>query len=211
MITLQSYLEQNDVDLIDTCYTEMLDEGLISESDATLYRAKPAKMIWAYWRYTLMNCCGSDATVARWKQRFKDTAYLLSEKYPILFNAYEEIKGNGTLSEMYSVSKTTTHSEGTSSNSNAGTGTATTENIPAYANASDDSWINSRNKTENSGSNSGSTKDDGTIETQSALNLIPAEMVEKIRDSLFNPYIEYASEFGRLFINFYADECGCDC
>lgn len=211
MITLQYYKEQNDIDLIDTCYSEMLAEGLISDSDATLYRAKPTKMIWAYWRYTLMNTCGSDDSVARWKQRFKDTAYLLSEKYNILFNAYEELKGNGKLSEMYSTTLTTTHNEGTTHVGTSGEDTATIENVPQYGDASTDNWINNRNKNKSEGTTDGKTGDDGTIESQSALNLIPAEMAQKMRDSLFNPYMEYAAEFSKLFINFYADECGCGC
>lgn len=209
--TLQYYKDNNDIDLIDECYSEMVSEGIMSEDDATLYKGKPARSLWAYWRYTMLNCRDCEDSIARWKQRFKDRAYLLSEKYGVLFNAYEEIKGNGKLSEMYSTSTTTTHSDGTIHSGTNNDSEMTTENIPQYADASKGTWINNRQNTGAETVTDGTSSDDGTVEQKSALNMIPAEMIDKMRHNLFNPYFEYAEDFRTLFINFWADECPCGC
>lgn len=209
VLSLQDYLEANQIDLIDSAYDVMQTSYGVDADTVALFKDKPSKAIWASYRYQLLNCCGCGVYVDRWKHRFSDRAYNLMEKYTLLFKAYEAMKTAGSMTAIESVSKVTTANEGTAHSETATDSTATTENIPQYADAQSGEWLNGRNKDKGTVGTDGKTSDSGTIETASALGMLPAELAEKMKNALFNPYTEYAREFEDLFIPFYASGCGC--
>ena len=207
LLSLQDYKDANDVDLIDSAYTTLeANYGVDSETLAT-FRDKPAKAIWATYRFQLLNCCGCDTYIDRWKYRFADIAYNMLEKYKILFAAYEELKsGLGSIDSTGTIvthSDASTHTDGDNSN------TATSENIPQYADASQGEWLNGRSKNTGTVSADGTSTNNIEVTTKSALGMLPAELADKMKDALFNPYEEYAREFASLFVPYFASGCEC--
>ena len=209
LMSLQDYKEANEIDLIDSAFNTLeATYGVDADTIAT-FKDKPSKAIWAMYRYQLLNCCGCGVYIDRWKYRFADRAYNLMERYDLLFKAYEKLKTDGVLGNTSSVTKVTSTNEGTSSATMKDNSVATNENIPQYAKAEDGTWINNRAKNDSENESSGTTANNGTIETDSALGLLPAELADKMRKALFNPYTEYAREFEDLFVPFYASGCRC--
>lgn len=211
MISIESYKDDNGVDLIQTAYDAMLADGYITQTQYDTYMAKPYRTIWAMYRYRFMNCCPCDTYIDRWKQRFMDIAYTLTEKYDLLFTAYESIKADGSIVGLTSKTKVVGNDTGHVGSSGSNDDTSTVENIPQYADAASGEWLSVRNKANGTNASTIDTNTDSTITTESALGLLPAELAEKMRNALFNPYAEYAKEFDSLFVPFYIDECGCGC
>ena len=209
VLSLQDYLEANQIDLIDSAYDVMQTSYGVDTDTIATFKDKPSKAIWATYRYQLLNCCGCGTYVDRWKYRFADRAYNLMEKYALLFKAYEALKTAGSMTAIESTSKVVTKNEGTAHSETETDNTVTTENIPQYADAQSGEWLNGRNKDKGTVGTDGKTSDSGTIETASALGMLPAELAEKMKNALFNPYVEYAREFEDLFVAFYASGCGC--
>ncbi len=208
LFSLQDYLEANEIDLIDGAYDVMQASFSVDADTIAMYKDKPAKAVWATYRYQLMNCCGCGAYIDRWKYRFSDRAYNLMEKYTMLFKAYEELKSAGELTKTGSVTVMTSENEGTSSSKTGTDGTVTGERIPQYADASQGQWLNDRTRTEAEASTEGKDANKGTVKTESALGMLPSELADKMRNALFNPYVEYAREFEDMFVPFYASRCG---
>lgn len=208
LFSLQDYKEANEIDLVARAFALLETSYDVDAATIATYQDKPAKAVWATYRYQLLNCAGCGTYVDRWKQRFADRAYNLMEKYTILFKAYEELKSAGELTKTGSASKMTTQNNGTTQASSENTDTVTSENIPQYADASQGQWLNARNINKGSATANGSSADTGTVETVSALGMLPAELADKMRNALFNPYVEYAREFEDMFVPFYASRCG---
>lgn len=236
--TLQGYLDDNKVDLIDTAI-----------SSDYVYKAKVSAQIWAMYRYAIINGCD----IARWTQRATDKATNLHNRYSTLFAAYDALQDAGDLTALDSTeTETETRDLATTSGSTettAATGstsdtrttatdtdvtssnTATGEDLPATSGSSASSWLNSRDISNGSQTQdttvtetgSGSTKDDttrtasgtgtdkGTITRarNSQSGMIPAELYRRMKDALYDPYYEYAREWYDLFVPLYADICGC--
>ena len=212
MISLQSIKENEETDLIADVFTAMHDDGYMDDAQYALYSDKPAKAIWATYRYRFLNCCCSETYINRWKQKFADTAYNLIERYDLIFKAYEAFKTDGDITGLTSKSLIASTEERTSHVSDDSNDTVTGENIPAYADAQDGEWLNDRTKSDRNATRDGTDKASSSVTTDSALGLLPAELADRMRKSLFNPYTEYANEFEQMFMPFYADECcGCGC
>lgn len=204
MITLDSYLEDNSIDLVDSILTD-------PDGNAYSYSEKAGKAIWAMYRYALMNCMPAEKYINRWIQRGRDIAYNLDERYSQLFTAYESLKtaGKPVSIDITDTGTTTTETEGSSTGTSENTDTS--EAIPQYADASQGTWLTGRGKS--SGSNSGTSTGKATVtENRSSTGgSLPVELMQRMRNGLFNPYLEYAGEFENLFVPFYIDESGCDC
>lgn len=212
MISLQSIKENEETDLIADVFTAMHDDGYMDDAQYALYSDKPAKAIWATYRYRFLNCCCSETYINRWKQKFADTAYNLMERYDLIFKAYEALKTDGDITGLTSKSLIASTEESSGHSTDNDDYTNTTENIPAYADAQDGEWISARTKNKGTEAKDYGNKVTGTTTTDSALGLLPAELADRMRKSLFNPYTEYANEFEQMFMPFYADECcGCGC
>lgn len=201
------------------------DEGrdLIDEAipDTCAYKTKVSPMLWAMFRYAILNTCDPD----RWVQRATDRYTLLDNRYSVIIEAYEALKETGDLSLLESTSEEleTRNLTGSSSRETSATGTSsmdstdTSENLPQYANASSGTFLSDRGTSESSGTNSSSgtesvtTTDGGTVKRVHVdrMGSIPAEMLDRMRSSLYDPYYEYAQEFADLFVRMWADECGC--
>ncbi len=210
MISLQSVKDNDGTDLINEVFTAMYVDGYLDDAQYAVYKDKPAKAIWATYRYRFMNTCCSEKYVNRWKQRFADTAYNLLERYDLIFKAYEALKTEGNMTGLTSKSliQTTEVSSGQSTDHDDYTNS--TENIPAYADAQDGQWLSERTRNDGTETKNYGNNVTGTTTTDSALGLLPAELADRMRKSLFNPYTEYAQEFEQLFMPFYADECCCE-
>lgn len=200
MYSLQSYKDENDTDLVESFL-----------SDYTDYYDKCSKQIWALYRYAVLNACNSDTGIERWVQRAKDIAYTLDERYSQLFTAYESLKtaGDVTSITLKDSSVVTTTSKTDDVRSDSGTSEQTSEDIPQNAASTDLDWLTSRDKGTTGNESKGSAQTDGTVTTErnSTNGLIPLELFQRMKDGLFNPYLEYAREYDRLFMPFYADEC----
>lgn len=209
LLSLQDYKDANDIDLVNQGFASLETLYSVDADTVATFQDKPAKAIWATYRFQLLNCCGCGTYIDRWKYRFADMAYNLLEKYKILFAAYEQLKNNNTLGVTDSVTTVVTTSSGTTHSESDGNGTTTNERIPQYADASGGQWLNDRVKNDSANSADGTNEASGTIVTTSPLGLLPAELADKMKNALFNPYQEYAREFADLFIPFYASECAC--
>lgn len=209
LLSLQDYKDANDIDLVDQGFASLETLYSVDKDTIATFQDKPAKAIWATYRFQLLNCCGCDTYIDRWKYRFTDKAYNLLEKYKILFTAYEQLKNNNSLGVTDSVNTVVTTNSGTTHSESVNNGQTTNERIPQYADASSGQWLNDRVKSDGTNSADGTTHGDGTIVTTSALGMLPAELADKMKNALFNPYQEYAREFADLFIPFFASECDC--
>lgn len=197
--TLQSYKDETGTDLIDTVL------------DGYSYKDKCAKSIWAEYRYDVINCCGTESAVSRWIQRCKDIAYQLDERYSQLFSAYEQLKTDNKVTDITITDKSTTTTESETSQSDTSTTktTSTGESIPPYSDASKGTWLDNRDTTDGTGTNEGkgTAKGTSTTERDSTYGMIPLELFKRMKDGLFNPYYEYAREYSKMFVQFWADEC----
>lgn len=218
MITIQEYLDDNSVDIIADVLTD-------ADGNAYSYATKAGRAIWAMYRYAPMNTCDSDDGIKRWIQRGKDMAYNLDERYAQLFTAYENFKATGDLTSIESKQKQVTATGGTVANTGSVTNTnkddkvitTTAEAIPQYQKASDGTWLTGRNVSTPNGTVVDTRVDDTAVTTNMTATtditgisgVIPSELIERMRNGLFNPYLEYAREYRSLFIPFWFDECGC--
>lgn len=203
MTTLQDYLDDNSVDLVDSILTD-------PDGNAYSYSDKAGKAIWAMYRYAMMNCKPTEKYITRWIQRGRDMVYNLDERYSQLFKAYEALKdaGRATSLDMTDTSKVVTDSLNTTENE--GDVTVTGETIPQYADASADSWLNSRAITDD---DTKQTAKGQVVNTATATTMggnLPIELMNRMRNGLFNPYYSYAEELSELWVPFYVDE-GCWC
>lgn len=200
------------------------DEGrdLIDEAipGACSYKAQVSTMIWAMYRYAILNSCDPD----RWVQRATDRWTLLDNRFSVIIEAYEELRRSGDLGLLESTSEETETRDltGTSARETSASGTSsadsvdTSENLPQYANAGSGTFLSDRGTSESSGSSTSTgsenvtTTDGGTVKRvhKDRMGAIPAEMLDRMRTSLYDPYYEYAKEFSDLFVRLWADECG---
>lgn len=202
MISLDSYLEDNSVDLVDSILTD-------PDGNAYSYSNKAGKAIWATYRYAMLNCKPTEKYITRWIQRGRDIAYNMDERYSQLFTAYEALKTAGTPTSIDITDKATTTVESESSNTGSNSNTDTSEAIPQYANASEDSWLTGRGISNGSNTGSSTGKATTTENRSSTGGNLPIELIQRMKAGLFNPYLEYAGEFRDLFVPFFIDECGC--
>lgn len=207
LLSLQDYKDANDIDLVNQGFASLETTYSVDADTVALFQDKPAKAIWATYRFQIMNCCGCETYIDRWKYRFADRAYNLLEKYKLLFAAYEELKGG--LGSIDSTGTMTTHGDASTHTNGSSDTVMTNENIPQYANALGDKWLNNRANTDNDVTADGTSTNNVEVTTKSALGMLPAELAGKMKNALFNPYLEYAREFSDLFVPFYAS--GCDC
>lgn len=81
----------------------------------------------------------------------------------------------------------------------------------------ENSWLTGRTKTTPEGTivdkrddNTTATTDVATTtEIDGTAGVLPSELIQRMKDGMFNPYLEYADEFRSLFVPFWIDECGC--
>lgn len=207
--TLDSVLQNDNIDLI--------DEAI---ADTYSYKDKVSKNIWAMYRYYLINAYDLE----RWKQRVTDRVTLLHNRYSVLFSAYDDLVTDGTITALDSVDTDTetrdlaeTSTRTTSIDSQQTThDVGTSEALPATSGSSASSWLTNRDISDgtvtgsNDGTDNGSTTDKGTVKHERVTRggMIPAELYERMKNSLYDPYYEYAREFDYLFVPYYADECG---
>lgn len=218
MISLQSYLDDNSVDLVQSFLED-------PDGNAYSYATKAGRAIWANYRYAIMNTCGDSDGIGRWIQRAKDIAYNMDERYSQLFTAYENFKATGDITSIAIKQKQTIVTDGTlkntgnvtNVNTNEQVVTGTTEAIPQYQNASEGEWLTERTKSTPEGNITDKRTDDTTAKTDSTVTtdiegtagVLPSELIQRMKDGMFNPYLEYAGEFRSLFVPFWIDECGC--
>lgn len=202
MTTLADYLEDESVDLVDSILTD-------PDGNAYSYSTKAGRAIWATYRYAMLNTCASESGIERWIQRGRDIAYNLDERYSQLFAAYESFKTAGTLTSIDITETTTTTSSTEQSGTDSSSTTATSEDLPQYASASSGTWLTGRNASDGSGTTTGKSDTTATMSHASTGGALAGELIERMRDGLFNPYLEYAGEFRDLFVPFWSDECGC--
>lgn len=216
--SLQSYLDDNSTDLIADVLTD-------ADGNAYSYATKAGRAIWATYRYAIMNTCGDDDGIKRWIQRGQDIAYNMDERYSQLFAAYEQFKSTGVLTDINIGQKQTAVTDGTVKNTGTVTNvsdddrkiTGTTEAIPQYSDASNGTWLTGRTGTATDGDLTDTRTDDTTAKTDATVTttiegtggVLSNELIRRMKDGLFNPYLEYAREFATLFVPFWVDECGC--
>lgn len=203
MTTLQDYLDDNSVDLVDSILTD-------PEGNAYSYSEKAGKAIWATYRYAMMNCRSSEKSITRWIQRGRDMVYNLDERYAQLFTAYEALKTAGKPTSIDMTDSGTTTTDATGDSAGTDKRTDTNEVIPQYADASQDSWLNSRAVSD--GSSSGTTHEESTTTYSNTVTggNLPIELMNRMKDGLFNPYLDFARALSDLWVPFFVDE-GCDC
>lgn len=207
LYSLQSYNDDEGTDLIDSAI-----------DDTYSYKSKVSAMIWAQYRYSLINSCDID----RWLQRAKDRVTQLHNRYSVLFTAYDSLTADDSLSSIdSSSSETETRNLAGSDNrtidsatTNDTANTRTIEDMPATSGSASSTWLSQRIK--DSGSDDGTVKgtdnhattDTGTITRSrvSHADMIPAELLNRMRANLYDPYYEYAREWYDLFVPFYTDE-----
>lgn len=131
MTTLDEYLENNSVDLVDSILTD-------PDGNAYSYSEKAGKAIWATYRYAMMNCRSAEKSVTRWIQRGRDIAYNLDERYAQLFTAYETLKTEGKPTSIDMTDTGTSKSSASGTTAGTTKDTFTTEAIPQYTDASSD-------------------------------------------------------------------------
>lgn len=198
---------------------DLVDEGIAATYS---YKSDAAAMIWARYRYAVLNTTDLD----RWVQRFKDRVTQLDRRYSLIFSAYSAMQTAGDLTDIDSIdTETENHTNNgtanrttTDSDSSTVDTTQTGETLPATSGSSASSWLDQRNISNSTGSqtrngtDNTTTTDTGEItRTHNYHNgMIPAELLDKLRNNLFDPYYEYAGEFRDLFIQMYDNEaCGC--
>lgn len=208
LYSLQSVLEDDSKDLIDNAIPSVYN-----------YKNKVKEQIWAMYRYNLINGCDLD----RWVQRVTDRTTNLHNRYSLLFSVYDELVANGTLTTLESTEFETETRDLSTTNTQTGTAdsqttthdVSTTEDLPVTSGSSASNWLTDRDisdgtaTVESDTTINGAGTDKGTItrERISRSGLIPAELYDKMRKSLYDPYYEYATEFYDLFIPYYATEC----
>lgn len=206
---------------LETVQTE-LGRDLVDEAipDTFAYKEKVSNMIWAMYRFAVLNSCDLD----RWVRRASDKSTLLDNRFTVIMEAYEELRATGQLNSLSSESSETetrdltgTVSRSTSrEDTSTQNDTATTENLPEYLNADSGVFLTSRDKNTSTGTlgsngtERGSTTDSGTVKRVHVdrLGLIPSEMLERMKNALYDPYYEYAKQWDDLFVRLWADE-GC--
>ena len=174
--------------------------------DANPYKDTLSSMLWARYRYSMINSVCLD----RWLQRVKDTALLIDQRYQMLIAEFEAQKEamasiqRAGYSEAYH-DKTVDSSEGSD--------VVTTENedMPQSADASGTKWLSGRNTSTSTPGVTVIHEADGarTVTEADALN---AEQYRKVLDNLRDPYVAYTDEFAQLFVNYFdMYGCGCSC
>lgn len=208
LYSLQSVKEDDNRDLVNE-----------SIADTYSYKANVSSQIWAMYRYSMINGCNLD----RWVQRFADRVTNLHNRYSVLFDAYDELLTDGLLTTLESSDSETetrnltgTNEETETNDSNTTiNNVSTSEDLPATSGSSASSWLNARDITDathtvdSDSTIKGTTTDKGTVtrERKSRNGMIPVELYDRMRKSLYDPYYEYAQEFYDLFIPYYATEC----
>ena len=206
--------------------------------DANPYKDTLSSMLWARYRYSMINSVCLD----RWLQRVKDTALLIDQRYQLLIAEFEtqkeklaSIKRDG-YSETYhdkSVSTPSGSDTTVTDHDNETTGTTSDsavteqEDLPQSADSSGTKWLSGRTTGTNEGNTSGTDKGKTTVtdtpgvtvtsetdgtRTVTEADALNAEQYEKVLRSLKDPYVAYTQEFEGLFVNYfdmYGGCCGC--
>lgn len=170
------------------------------------YKATLEDMLWARYRYSMINSVCLD----RWLQRLKDQALLIDQKYRLLIAEFETRKDS-----MASVMRTgyseTYHDETVDSSEGSDTVVTKREDIPQTSGASSEEWLSARDTSTSTPGVTAKHESDGT-RTVSEADALNAEQYEKVLESLRDPYVAYAEEFAGLFVNYFdLGGCGCTC
>lgn len=210
---------------------DLIDEAI---SDDYSYKSKVTSILWAQYRYAILN----NTDVDRWVQFATDRATLLNNRYSLLFAAYEAFKTSGDLTSIQMKDSRADSRTITDTGTGTSSGTVTTtdstdtdstdvvtnEDIPATSGSSASNWLTSRTRdtfdgtvsengtqTSSSSDNSSNNRtDDGTTTLTYMDGAIPPELIDRMKRNLFDPYLEYAREFNDLFVPFYTNDiCGC--
>ena len=174
--------------------------------DANPYKDTLSSMLWARYRYSMINSVCLD----RWLQRVKDTALLIDQRYQMLIAEFETQKEK-MASIMRTGSSETYHDVHTSVPTGSDKVVTENEDLPQSADAEDSKWLSDRNTSTSTPGVTVTDTTDGTrtIEQGDALN---AEQYRKVLDNLKDPYVAYTQEFEGLFVNYfdmYGGCCGC--
>ncbi len=174
--------------------------------DANPYKATLEDMLWARYRYSMINSVCLD----RWLQRLKDQALLIDQKYQLLIAEFEAQKEK-IASIMRTGSSETYHDVHTSVPSGSDKVVTEVEDLPQSADADSSKWLSDRNTSTSTPGVTVTDTTDGarTIEQGDALN---AEQYRKVLESLRDPYVAYTAEFEGLFVDYFdLNACGCGC
>ena len=174
--------------------------------DANPYKDTLSSMLWARYRYSMINSVCLD----RWLQRVKDTALLIDQRYQMLIAEFEQQKEKMASIQRAGYSETY-HDE--TKDSSTGSDKVVTENedIPQSENAEDSRWLSGRNTSTSTPGVTVTHEADGT-RTVTEADALNAEQFKKVLDNLKDPYVAYTDEFEGLFVNYfdmYGGCCGC--
>ncbi len=171
--------------------------------DTNPYKDTLSSMLWARYRYSMINSVCLD----RWLQRVKDTALLIDQRYQMLITEFEAQKEK-MASIMRTGSSETYHDVHTSVPTGSDKVVTEVEDMPQSANADDSKWLSDRNTSTSTPGVTVTDTTDGTrtIEQGDALN---AEQYDKVLRSLKDPYVAYTAEFEGLFVNYFDMYGGC--
>ena len=174
--------------------------------DANPYKDTLSSMLWARYRYSMINSVCLD----RWLQRVKDTALLIDQRYQMFIAEFEQQKEK-MASIMRTGSSETYHDVHTSVPTGSDKVVTENEDLPQSESAEDSKWLSDRNTSTSTPGVTVTDTTDGTreIEQGDALN---AEQFRKVLDNLRDPYVAYTDEFAGLFVNYFdLYGCGCQC
>lgn len=174
--------------------------------DANPYKDTLSSMLWARYRYSMINSVCLD----RWLQRVKDTALLIDQRYQMLIAEFEtqkeklaSIKRDG-YNETY-------HDESTDASTGSDVIVTENEDIPQSADASGTKWLSGRNTSTSTPGVTVTHEADGT-RTVSESDALNAEQFDKVLRNLRDPYVAYTDEFEALFVNYFdMTGGGCHC
>ena len=174
--------------------------------DANPYKDTLSSMLWARYRYSMINSVCLD----RWLQRVKDTALLIDQRYQMLIAEFEARK-EGLASIRRAGYSETYHDESTDAPAGSDTIVTEQEDIPQSADASGTRWLSGRNTSTSTPGVTVTHEADGT-RTVTEADALDAEQYDKVLRSLKDPYVAYTNEFEGLFVNYFdLYGCGCQC
>lgn len=174
--------------------------------DANPYKAALEDMLWARYRYSMINSVCLD----RWLQRLKDQALLIDQRYQLLIAEFESQKEKLASIQRSGYSETY-HDEMTDSSEGSDTVVTKREDIPQSSGASSEEWLSARDTSTSTPGVTVKHEADGTrtVTESDALN---AEQYRKVLDNLRDPYVAYTAEFAGLFVDYFdLNACGCGC
>ncbi len=171
--------------------------------DANPYKDTLSSMLWARYRYSMINSVCLD----RWLQRVKDTALLVDQRYQMLIAEFEQQKKKLASIKRDGYSETY-HDESTDSSEGSDVVVTENEDLPQSADVTDTKWLSGRNTSTSTPGVTVSHEADGTrtVTESDALN---AEQYDKVLRNLRDPYVAYTDEFQGLFVNYFDMNGGC--